>query len=142
MSIGFHFQKVVLLKAKRRLVKFITHLVKKEGYTVESIDFVFCSDRYLLKINRDFLNHDYFTDIITFDMSDINSPGISGEIYISVDTVKSNAKEFDVDDSEELNRVMFHGVLHLCGYKDKSPRDKKLMRKREDYYLKMFHGEH
>ncbi len=142
MPIGFHFQKVVRIKDRRKLKEFIPEIFSKEKKEMGSIDFVFCSNPYLLKINRDFLDHDYFTDIISFDMSNVGDNSVSGEIYISIDMVRINAQKFDVSFSKELTRVIFHGILHLCGYKDKSVAQKQLMEKKEDYYLNMFHGEH
>lgn len=125
------------LKNRRKLKAFIEQLAGKEKMEVSQLSFIFCSDDYLLKINQDFLQHDYYTDIITFDLS--NSPGeIEGEIYISIDRVRDNAQLLKVDAADELHRVIFHGVLHLCGYKDKLKPDKVLMRKKEDYYLKRY----
>jgi probable rRNA maturation factor len=127
------------LKDRRKLKSFIERLVVKEKKRLAQLGFVFCSDDYLLKINQDFLQHDYFTDIITFDLS-TSASEIEGEIYISIDRVRDNARMLEVDIVDELHRVIFHGVLHLCGYKDKLKTDKALMRKKEDYYLKRYKG--
>jgi probable rRNA maturation factor len=119
------------------LKSFIEKKVKKEGYSIDSLTYVFCSDKYLLKINKDFLSHDYYTDIISFDLSDV--PGqLIGEVYISVDRVKDNAKTHGTSLKEELHRVIFHGALHFCGYKDKKPSDAKKMRQMEDAWLSAY----
>jgi probable rRNA maturation factor len=119
------------------LKSFIEKKVKKEGYSIDSLTYVFCSDKYLLKINKDFLSHDYYTDIISFDLSDV--PGqLIGEVYISVDRVKDNAKTHGTSLKEELHRVIFHGALHFCGYKDNKPSDAKKMRQMEDAWLSAY----
>ena len=100
---------------------------------MKSLNYIFCSDKELLKINIDFLNHDYFTDIITFDLSE--KDGIVGEIYISLERVRENAQQLKVPVTEELHRVIFHGALHLCGFKDKTKADKLVMTKKQDEYL-------
>jgi probable rRNA maturation factor len=135
--IQFHILQKVSLEERTRLKQFIIDLFKKEKKKVTELQYVFCSDQHLLKINQQFLQHDFYTDIITFPLSDPGQP-ISGEIYISVDRVRENAAEFGNSLKKELHRVIFHGVLHLCGYKDKSPRDEKLMRKMEDKYLALY----
>ena len=119
------------------LKTFIEKRVKKEGLSIDSLSYIFCTDKYLLKINKDFLSHDYYTDIISFDLSDI--PGqLVGEVYISVERVKDNAKTHHTSIKEELHRVIFHGALHFCGYKDKKPLDAKKMRQMEDLWLKAY----
>ena len=122
------------LANKVALKSFIDKKVKKEGYSIDSLTYVFCSDKYLLKINNDFLSHDYYTDIISFDLSEIPRQLI-GEVYISVDRVRDNAKTHGTSLKEELHRVIFHGALHFCGYKDKKPSDAKKMREMEDRWL-------
>jgi probable rRNA maturation factor len=117
-------------KAKAR----IRNLMEQEGKSFISIDFIFCSDDYLLEINKNFLNHSDLTDIITFNLSE-NKTDIIGEVYISTDRVKENAELYQTSFLNELYRVMFHGALHLCGYRDKSPKDKEQMTKKEDAYL-------
>ena len=143
MSIEFNFPEKVSLANRTILKDFILSIFKKEKKKAGNISYVFCSDDYLLDINRSYLNHDYFTDIITFDLSESGSNSIDGEIYISVDTVRDNARRFKTSFSKELHRVMFHGVLHLCGYKDKSDNEQTAMTEKEDHYLhlysKMFH---
>jgi probable rRNA maturation factor len=135
--IQFHFIQPVSLEERTRLKQFIGTLFQKEKKKLAELQYIFCSDPYLLEINRQFLQHDFYTDIITFPLSDPGQP-ISGEIYISVDRVRDNAREFGSSFKKELHRVIFHGALHLCGYKDKSPRDEKLMREMEDKYLALY----
>ncbi len=114
----------VTLANRAALKSFIEKRVHKEGFTIDSLTYVFCSDKYLLKINKDFLAHNYYTDIISFDLSEV--PGqLIGEVYISIDRVKDNAKTHGTSLKEELHRVIFHGALHFCGYKDKKPTDAK-----------------
>lgn len=123
---------------KRKLQSFLAALFKREGLDLDELSYVFCSDEYLLDINRRFLNHDYYTDIITFDISD-NIGEVKGEIYISVDRVKDNANQLQQTIQQELLRVVFHGALHLCGYKDKTKAQKIEMRRKEDHCLNQFH---
>lgn len=119
------------------LKAFIEKQMKKEGMRIECLQYVFCSDKYLLGINKQFLNHDYYTDIISFDLSETKGELI-GDIYISVDRVKENAKIMKVTQVNELLRVIFHGALHFCGYKDKKPTDAKLMRSMEDKWISAY----
>ncbi len=138
MTISFNKADANATLANRVALKsFIEKKVKKEGYSIDSLTYVFCSDKYLLKINKDFLSHDYYTDIISFDLSEV--PGqLIGEVYISVDRVKDNAKTHGTSLKEELHRVIFHGALHFCGYKDKKPSDAKKMRQMEDAWLSAY----
>lgn len=140
MDITFSFQYPVSLAERKRLRTFLEHLFQKEGKQAASLSIVFCSDEYLLKINRDFLQHDYYTDIITFDLSDARSDLITGEIYISVNTVRKNARRFQTPMFRELHRVIFHGVLHLCGYMDKTKKQQEIMRSKEDEYLQSYYN--
>ncbi|HKB44707.1 MAG TPA: rRNA maturation RNase YbeY [Chitinophagaceae bacterium] len=133
-NIHFFFQSKIRLGEKTRLKTFLPIVFEMEGKTIKSLVYVFCSDKYLLKINQNFLKHDYYTDVITFDLSK-TSKIIEGEIYISIDRVKKNSKEFKTSTNWEFLRVIFHGALHLCGYTDKTKIQKKEMRKREDKYL-------
>lgn len=126
----------LLNKNKIRLA--IASIFNNEGVHLESLSFVFCTDSYLLKINRDFLNHDFYTDIITFDLSEEASGAVTGEVYISIDRVKDNALKLGVPFNEELLRVIFHGALHLCGYKDKKKSEIAEMRQKEEQYLRLF----
>lgn len=135
-----NFQKAdsaLTLPAKKELKFFIESVFKKEKTPLATINFIFCSDQYLLTINQQFLNHDYYTDIITFGMHDKGTPVVA-EVYISVDRVKENAKIHGVTFTNEMLRVLFHGALHLCGYKDKRKADSLLMRAKEDAYLKRY----
>ncbi len=134
----FDVDKKVTLRNRICLKAFLVSLLKKEGVNeTERLTYIFCSDNYLLHINRQFLEHDFYTDIITFNLSS-NTEKLHGEIYISVDRVKDNAHSLGVSFKKELHRVIFHGALHLCGYKDKSKAQKVLMRKREDENLKTY----
>jgi len=116
---------------------FLEKQMKKEGIRIECLQYIFCSDKYLLGINKQFLNHDYYTDIISFDLSETKGVLI-GDIYISVDRVKENAKTMKTKQTDELLRVIFHGALHFCGYKDKKTADAKLMRAMEDKWIKAY----
>lgn len=138
MSISFNQADSKVTLANRVALKsFIEKRVKKEGYSIETLTYVFCSDKYLLKMNKDFLSHNYYTDIISFDLSE--TPGnLIGEVYISVDRVKDNAKTHGTTLKEELHRVIFHGALHFCGYKDKKPADTIKMRQMEDLWLSAY----
>ena len=116
-------------------------LIVDEGCVLGDITFVFCSDEELLGVNKEFLNHDYYTDIITFDYSE--GSVISGDLFISIDRVKENALSFNVKIMEELHRIAFHGVLHLLGYNDKTEAEVIIMRAKENHYLnKLFHVKH
>ena len=116
---------------------FIVKLFSKEKVALENLTYVFCSDAFLLQVNNDFLQHDYYTDIITFGLSDKGMP-VEAEIYISIDRVKDNAKTLGVPFSDEVCRVVFHGALHLCGYKDKKKSEIAVMRDKEDQYLRLY----
>jgi rRNA maturation RNase YbeY len=124
------------LRDRNLLKAFIEKIFRKEGRSLSSLNYIFVTDEKLLQINRDYLKHDYYTDIITFDLS--SGTAITGEIYISIDRVKENALELHQTFKKELHRVMFHGALHLCGYKDKTPSDTLKMRKMEEKYLKAY----
>lgn len=136
-TIQFNFLESADLRDRTRLKKFLASLFKKEGKLLEELQYIFCSDDYLLKINRQYLEHDYYTDIITFDLSENGQP-IHAEIYISIDRVRENAREFGSSVKNEMHRVIFHGALHLCGYKDKTPAQRKQMRQMEEKYLKLY----
>lgn len=137
MSINFYFEDVEEFQLDLpKTSNWITKTIKNEQKEAGEISYIFCSDAYLLEINRQYLNHDYYTDIITFDY--VENGLISGDIFISVDRVKENAIKYEVGFLNELNRIMVHGVLHLAGYKDKAKADKELMTSKEDFYLKEF----
>jgi len=136
-KVNFHYLDVTIGLRKRKFLKlFILKIFKKEKKPIHELNLIFCSDAYLLKINQEFLHHDELTDIITFDLS--SGSHIKGEIYISQARVRINARLYNSLISHELHRVMFHGVLHLCGYKDKSFVDKKQMREKENFYLSRY----
>lgn len=139
-NIYFHFLTEFPLRERTRLKTFLPNLFKKEKKHLTELQYIFCSDDYLLDINKKYLDHDYYTDIITFDLSEPGQP-TRGEIYISVDRVRDNARSFGTSLKKELHRVIFHGALHLCGYRDKSQQEEKLMRKMEDHYLKLYFSE-
>lgn len=122
-------------KNRTEIRTWIAKSIKKEGYKLGELSFNFCSDEELLKINVEHLNHDFYTDIITFELNEEDV--IIGDIYISIDRVKDNAKQQGTTYTNELMRVLIHGVLHLCGYKDKTKKDAALMREKEDYYLSL-----
>ena len=130
-SIQFFFQHAgITLRNRTALKAFIIRFFKKEKKSLASLNYIFCSDKDLLKINQDFLDHDFYTDIITFNLSP-GSKQIHAEVYISVDRVRANALTYKTSINQELLRVIFHGGLHLCGYKDKTVADKKVMRERK-----------
>jgi probable rRNA maturation factor len=120
---------------KRKLYKWIEETIVSEKRVVDQISIILCSDEYLLEINKKFLEHNYYTDIITFDYSE--GKFISGELYISIDRLKENASTFNTEFTTELYRVIIHGVLHLCGYADKTTKEASIMRKKEDAKLKL-----
>jgi rRNA maturation RNase YbeY len=125
------------LKDRRRLKACLQALFKKEKTSIERLSYIFCTDKYLLQINQQFLQHNDYTDIITFNLAGRKSP-VEGEIYISLDRVRENASLLNEYFYRELHRVIFHGALHLCGYKDKTYKESKLMRQKEDYYLDQY----
>lgn len=136
MSLRITFTKKVKTPPKKILQAWLEKVARREQRKVSSLAYIFVSDEELWEMNRKFLNHDALTDIITFDYSEDGA--ISGEIYISVDRVKENAEKYKHNLSDELLRVMAHGVLHLCGYKDKSPIQQKQMRAAEERAIKAF----
>ncbi|MFN8307469.1 MAG: rRNA maturation RNase YbeY [Ferruginibacter sp.] len=133
----YYPEKKYRIEDRRGLKQAISELFWKERREVGRINYIFCSDEYLLLINRQYLNHDYYTDIITFDLSS-DTANVVSDIYVSVDRVSENAKTLGIPRSRELVRVIFHGALHLCGYKDKSQSDISAMRRKENYYLKQY----
>ena len=137
-SILFHYHNTTRCLKQTLLIKSaIARIFAEEKVTFKSLSYIFCTDEFLLKLNQEYLNHDTFTDILTFNLEGTSLPIVS-EIYISVDRVKENAANLAVPFIKELYRVMIHGVLHLCGYQDHSPEEKLLMRQKEDYYLTLF----
>ena len=137
-KIKFHFLAPRFYFPNRNALKaFLLKQLKKEGKSVEAINYIFCTDQYLLEMNLQYLNHDTFTDIITFELSTKGQPLLS-DIYISIERVKDNARQFKTSFHRELHRVMFHGALHLAGYQDKNTAQSALMRSKEDVYLNAY----
>ncbi|MBC2843881.1 rRNA maturation RNase YbeY [Winogradskyella flava] len=131
--INFNYETNFELEETDQISQWISNAIIEENCKEGEINYIFCSDDYLHKINVEFLKHDTLTDIISFDYS--VGKELHGDIYISVDRVKENAKEFNVKFDDELARVLIHGVLHYCGYKDKSDEEACLMQSKEDHYL-------
>lgn len=124
------------LRQRTELRTWLKAIAKKEAYSILELNYIFCSDEYLLQMNKDFLDHDYYTDIITFDNSEVKGK-IEGDIFISIDRVRDNAQLQNTSLKEELHRVLVHGLLHLTGYKDKTNKEKETMRKKEDASLSL-----
>ncbi len=124
------------IKSKKELSLWLVATAKYEGFKIDSLNIIICSDEYLYKMNMQFLKHDTYTDIITFDQSTVQSL-INAELYISIDRIRDNAKSQKSTIANELHRVIVHGLLHVCGYKDKKPSDKVIMSEKEDFYLSL-----
>ena len=131
--INFNYETEFKLDSEEQISKWITDTITSEAYKLEAINYVFCDDEYLHKLNLEFLKHDTLTDIISFDYS--VGKIIQGDIFISIERVTDNAKDFGVSFEEEVKRVIIHGVLHYCGYKDKTDADANVMREKENHYL-------
>jgi rRNA maturation RNase YbeY len=138
--ISFNYETDFELENESQYKDWISRIIESEGFDEGEINYIFCDDEYLHKINVEYLDHDTLTDIISFDYTVGNL--IQGDIFVSVERVKDNANDFKVSFEEELKRVLSHGVLHYCGYKDKSPKDEALMRFKEEEKMQMFHVEH
>lgn len=138
MAVVFHELIPFKIKDKKRLKLFITSLFLKEGRTLENMNIILCTDEYLLNMNRTHLQHDYYTDIITFDLSDTKYDFLNAELYISIDRVRENAATLKITTIKELHRVIFHGSLHLCGFRDKAKKDILVMRAKEEEYLAQY----
>ena len=123
------------LKGKTRIKQWLKLVAESEIFTLGNVSVIFCSDNYILDINQRYLQHDYYTDIITFDYTE--GTKISGDLFISVDSVRENSIEYGTEFEDELHRVIVHGILHLIGYDDHSEEDIKVMRAKEDYYLSL-----
>lgn len=123
------------LKNKTSVRQWVKDTILAEGYTLKELNYIFCTDDYLLQINRQYLDHDTYTDIITFDNSE-KEKQITGDIFISIERIRENALKFGVSETDELHRVIIHGALHLLGYQDKSAATKEKMTFKEDFYLK------
>jgi rRNA maturation RNase YbeY len=138
-TINFFTEEINFKLSNKRLIKkWIEQSINQESYHLVNINYIFCSDQYLLNINQQYLNHDTYTDIITFDNSE-NKFDVEAEIFISIDRIIFNANKFNTTVDEELYRVMIHGVLHLCGYNDKNEKEKINMKEKENQYVKMLH---
>ena len=138
--ISFNYETDFELENEAQYEDWISRIIESEGFDEGEINYIFCDDDYLHKINVEYLDHDTLTDIISFDYTVGNV--LQGDIFVSIERVKDNAKDFKVSFEEELKRVLSHGVLHYCGYKDKSPKDEALMRSKEEEKMQMFHVEH
>ena len=134
--IQYHFEEIQKFPIETTLSEWLENLIVSEGKKLGKINYIFCDDEYLLKVNRDFLNHDYYTDIITFDY--VKGKTISGDIFVSLPRISENASSLSKNFDEELRRVLAHGLLHLCGYKDKTEDEQREMRKKEDFYLNLY----
>jgi rRNA maturation RNase YbeY len=137
--ISFNYETDFELGDEKLFSNWITKIITSENKLEGQINYIFCNDDYLHKINLQYLNHDTFTDIISFDYSEGNF--LQGDIFISIERVLDNATDFNISLLEELKRVMAHGILHYCGYKDKSSEEQKMMRQKEEQKMKMFHVE-
>ena len=138
--ISFNYETDFELDNEALYEDWISRIIESEGFDQGEINYIFCDDEYLHKINVEYLDHDTLTDIISFDYTVGNV--LQGDIFVSVERVRDNANDFNVSFEEELKRVLSHGVLHYCGYKDKSPKDEALMRSKEEEKMQMFHVEH
>jgi rRNA maturation RNase YbeY len=137
--IEFHFETDFKIGSESVYSDWATQVITSEGFILRQVDYIFCDDAYLLDINKKHLGHDTYTDIITFDYSEGKS--IAGDVFISIERVKENAKKFEQEFQNELLRVMAHGVLHLMGYSDKSKKEIAVMRQKEEEKLNLFHVE-
>lgn len=138
--ISFNYETDFELDNEAQYEEWISRIIESEGFEEGEINYIFCDDEYLHKINVEYLDHDTLTDIISFDYTVGNL--IQGDIFVSIERVRENAVDFKVSFDEELRRVLSHGVLHYCGYKDKSEADEVLMRAKEEEKMQMFHVEH
>jgi len=138
--IEFNYETDFTLENEEAISSWLSKVVVSEDKKLGEINYIFCDDNYLLKINLEYLNHDTLTDIISFDYSMGNE--LNGDVFVSIERVQDNANDFKVSFEEELKRVLVHGILHYCGYKDKTKEDEQLMRSKEDEKLAMFHVEH
>lgn len=132
--IQYFFEEIEPIIIDDNISDWLKNLVISEGKSLGKIQYIFCDDEYLLNINKEYLQHDFYTDIITFDY--VKGKKISGDIFVSLQRISENADEFSIDKSIELKRVLAHGLLHLCGYKDKTEAEQHLMTEKENFYLK------
>ena len=137
--INYFFENTDAIELPKKTSTWLENLILEEEKKLGEITYIFCDDAYLLKVNQDYLQHDYYTDIITFDY--VKGKTISGDIFVSLQRISDNASTLSNSFDKELKRVLAHGVLHLCGYKDKSENDEKLMRSKEDFYINNYEEE-
>ncbi len=130
-----------LPRERRRISRWLSSVAESEGYRITELSYIFCSSQRLLEMNLQFLGHDYYTDVITFDYGNRHEGWVSGDVFIDVGTVADNAAQYGATRSEEMLRVIVHGLLHLCGQKDKTPRTNAQMHRKEDRYLALYHSE-
>lgn len=133
--IHYFFEEMEAFKIEESISKWLEKLIISEGKKPGKIQYIFCDDEYLLNINKTYLQHDFYTDIITFDY--VRGNKISGDIFVSLPRIAENAEQFSTAELEEFKRVLAHGLLHLCGYKDKNPEEQALMREKENNYLSL-----
>jgi len=135
-NLHFHFENIsFILSNKKALRIWLNNCAKAENQIIDELNYIFCSDNHLLEINKKFLNHDFYTDVISFDYSE--DENITGDIFISYERVKENARDFSIPIKDELHRVIIHGLLHLMGYSDKTTPQKSEMKSKEDFYLSL-----
>lgn len=135
-AVSFHSEQTdYVVSNETQIANWLKSVCQQEGKTLQEISIIFCSDDYLLKVNKKHLNHDYYTDVITFDYSE--EKDIAGDIFISIDRVNENAQSFGSNVSDELHRIIVHGTLHLLGYTDQTASDKEQMTGKEDFYLSL-----
>ena len=134
--ISFNYETDFELENEAQYEDWISRIIESEGFDEGEINYIFCDDDYLLKVNQDYLDHDYYTDIITFDY--VKGKTISGDIFVSLPRILDNASTLSQNFESEFNRVLAHGILHLCGYKDKTEEEKSQMRAKEDFYINQF----
>ena len=134
--IQFFFENIAEIPLQPNTSQWLENIIISEGKKLGEINYIFCDDEYLLKVNQDFLAHDYYTDIITFDY--VKGKTISGDIFVSLPRIFDNASTLSKNFEDEFHRVLAHGILHLCGYKDKTEAEEKEMRSKEDFYLSLY----
>ena len=134
--INYFFEEISTIAINEDISTWLEDIIVNEEKKLGKIQYIFCDDEYLLNVNREYLQHDFYTDIITFDY--VKGKKISGDIFVSLPRIKDNAVQLSTDENEELKRVLAHGILHLCGYKDKSEEEQTLMTEKENYYLSKY----
>lgn len=134
--INYFFEEISTIAINEDISTWLEDIIVNEEKKLGKIQYIFCDDEYLLHVNREYLQHDFYTDIITFDY--VKGKKISGDIFVSLPRIKDNAVQLSTDENEELKRVLAHGILHLCGYKDKSEEEQTMMTEKENYYLSKY----